>query len=216
MNQKATKTGRIGAILALVGSSIFVQLPIELEKLNWVGVLLFIAAFMSWLSIEIAGTEPQANEDVNQARFDEDVEKFNIIVSMIDKKQFYTLNRTHIQTYMERDSYRGLSDLVHYHENDIFSFHNTRIQAAYEKLVKDAESFLSEFFDLYGSDGRGGMTWRLSGDGWVSDEDFEKIMARIGTLDRKASALASQWERLIVLARGELKGASKAIASYEP
>ncbi|MER8582727.1 hypothetical protein NKG95_29170 [Mesorhizobium sp. M1423] len=120
-----------------------------------------------------------------------------------------------IQTYMDADDYKGLQSLIYYKENDIFPFHNIKIQAIYENFSKGALEFYMDFYGLYTYDGHGRSTWRPSGGRYVSDEIYKEIMAEIAALDKKASKLVALWEELISLSRQELKGASKSIERYE-
>lgn len=215
------KIARIGAIVTLLGSLVWVQWPIDFEKFNVAALILLIGSFFAWISIEIS-TPPRADEKthpatdtVNDNILVDDVEKINSIIKIIDSKQYYILKRKSIQTYMGENDYKGLLDLIYFKENDIFPFHNKEIQTTYENFCEDVESFHNAFYELYTSDGRGRSTWRSGGDLYVSDEEFRRIMSTIGALNRQSSALAASWEDLIKLARRELKGASKAIDRYE-
>jgi hypothetical protein len=114
------------------------------------------------------------------------------------------------------DDYKGLQNLIYYKENDIFPFHNKKIQNLYEKFSKEAKDFYMKYYSLYTYDGRDSATWRPSGGRYVSEEIYKEIQGEIAVLDKKASKLADLWEELINVSRQELKGASKAIERYEP
>lgn len=207
------RIARVGSVLALVGSLIWVQWPINFASFNIAAVILLIAAFVTWISTELA--DYRESERFNDNVMSDDVEKLNAIISLIDRTQFYTLRQKAIQTYMEADDYRGIQNLIYYKENDLFPFHNKRIQSLYENFVKDAHDFIMQFYGLYTYDGHGRSTWRPSGDRYVSDEIYKEIMGDIAVLDRKASKLADLWEEFIAVSRQELKGASKAIERYD-
>lgn len=168
---------------------------------------------MAWVSIELADVSMISKFDDNI--LSDDAEKLNKLLDIIDRNQFYILRNKAIQTYMDEDDYDGLRKLINHSENDIFPFHNQRIQALYEQFCDDVRDFYSDFYNLYTSDGRGNSTWRPSGERYVDDEIYSKIMTKIAFLDRKASRLAQAWIDLISVSRQELKGASKAIERYE-
>ncbi|WP_143540297.1 hypothetical protein [Rhizobium chutanense] len=116
---------------------------------------------------------------------------------------------------METDDYDGILNLIIFRKNDIFPFHNSKIQFLYEKFCSDAYEFHSNFYGLYTNDGRGSSTWRPRGDGYVSEEIYDRVMSKIAVLNDKASELAQQWEELISVSRQELKGASKSVERYD-
>ena len=204
---------RTAAVLALIGSLIWVQWPIDFAKINIGGTILFIAALATWISVEISyySRESKYNDNI----ISDDVSKINSIISIIDKNQYYTLRQKAIQTYMDEDDYDGIRNIIYYRENDLFPFHNQRIQALYENFSAGAKKFHSDFYSLYTSDGRGRSTWRESGNRYVSDEIYEKVMAKIAKLDKQASELADLWEKLIKVSREELKGASTPMERYD-
>jgi hypothetical protein len=204
---------RVGAVITLIGSLVWVQWPVDFEKFNIAALILLIGSFAAWLSMELAeyANDTKSSDHV----LVDDVEKINSIIGFIDRNQYYTLRNKAIQTYMDDDDYEGLLKLVVFRESDIFPFHNSKIQAAYLAFCDDAQSFYREFYGLYTSDGRGRSTWKPPGERWVEDDIYRKVMSKIAGLDRKASRLADAWERLINLARQELKGASKAIDRYD-
>ncbi|MDW9447440.1 hypothetical protein GOA58_07015 [Sinorhizobium meliloti] len=207
-----TRIARVGAVLTLLGSLIWVQWPIDLAKFNAAALILLIGSFMAWVSIELADS---GNSDFNDNIMSEDVDKLNSLLKMIDKNQFYILKEKAIQTYMDDDDYDGLANVISYCRSDIFPFHSQKIQALYDRFCTEARIFYSDFYNLYTSNGRGSSTWRPPGDPYVSDEIYRKVMSKIAVLDDKASKLAQLWEELINVSRQELKGASKAIERYE-
>ncbi|ESY70034.1 MULTISPECIES: hypothetical protein [Mesorhizobium] len=207
------RIARIGSVLALVGSLVWVQWPINFSSFNIAAVILLIAAFITWISTELA--DYRESERFNDNVMSDDVDKLNSIIKIIDRRQFYTLKQKAIQTYMDEDDYRGLQSLIYYRENDIFHFHSVKIQTIYEKFSKEVLEFYMRFYSLYTYDGHGRSTWRPSGDRYVSDEVYKEIQHEIAMLDHKASKLVELWEELINVSRRELKGASKAIERYE-
>ncbi|MGV1766991.1 hypothetical protein G6L94_00045 [Agrobacterium rhizogenes] len=208
-----SKLARIGACLTVMGSLIWVQWPIDLEKFNFAAAALFFASFVTWVSMELA--EFTSDNNARDNVLVDDVKKLNSLLKIVDRKQRYVLRENAIQTYMKDNDYDGLRDLIYFHQDDIFPFHNEKIQALYEKFCSGAETFLSDLYTLYTSDGHGFMTWRPTGERWVSDEIYEEVRSKIANLDRQASALSRSWEELIVLAKQEFKGASVGIEAYE-
>lgn len=205
---------RVGAVITLIGSLVWVQWPVDIEKFNIAALILLIGSFLAWLSIEFA--ELSNKDKADDYILVDDVNKINTIIKFIDKNQYYILRHKSIQTQMRDEDYDGILGLISFRQSDIFPFHNPKIQVAYEKFCSDAEDFCGEFYGLYTSDGRGGSTWRPPGDdGWVEDEIFDRVMSKIAALNRKASLLADDWEGLILLCKNELKGASKSINSYD-
>ncbi|TGU87709.1 hypothetical protein EN794_050465 [Mesorhizobium sp. M00.F.Ca.ET.151.01.1.1] len=208
-----TRIARVGSVLALLGSLIWVQWPVDFSRFNVAAAILFIAAMATWISIELADYRTGAK--IVDNIMSDDVSKINSIIAMIDKNQYYILKQQAIQTYTDDDDYEGLRKVINHKGKDIFPFHNQSIQAAYEKFCESAHDFLMDFYGLYTSDGTGRSTWRPNGDGYVSEEIYQKIMTEIAKLDRRQSKLADLWEELITIARRELKGASKPIDRYE-
>lgn len=145
----------------------------------------------------------------------DDVKKINSLLKIIDRKQAYVLRENAIQTYAMDTDYNGLRDLLYFRDDDIFPFHNEKIQAAYEQFYKDSKEFITDFYKLYTSDGRDRMTWRMSGQHWVPQPQFDAVMVQIAKLDQQASGLSKSWEALIGLARQELKSASLGIDRYQ-
>ncbi|WP_421871784.1 hypothetical protein [Pararhizobium sp.] len=207
------RIARISAILAVFGSLIWVQWPIDFSRFNAAALVLLIASFMTWVSIELADYKGEGISHDNI--MSEDMEKLNKIINVIDRNQFYILKNKAIQTYMDDDDYDGLSKLISFREHDIFPFHNQRIQSLYERFCENSREFCFDFYQLYTSDGRGNSTWRPSGDAYVDDDIYDKVMSKIALLDRKSSKLAELWEEFIKVSRQELKGASKVIERYE-
>jgi len=204
---------RVGAVITLVGSLVWVQWPIDFEKFNIAAMLLLVGSFAAWSSMEVADYSNTTRS--NDHALVDDVNKINTIIGILDKNQYYILRNKAIQTYMDDGDYDALRKLIYFRESDIFPFHNAKIQAAYEVFCQEARDFYGEFYGLYTSDGRGRSTWKPPGERWVDDDIFRNVMSKIATLDRKASALADSWEGLINLARQELKGASKGVDRYE-
>lgn len=207
-----TRIARVGAVLTLLGSLIWVQWPIDLAKFNIAAVILLIASLVTWASIELADSGNSSSKDNIMS---DDVDKLNSLLKLIDKKQYYVLKNKAIETYMNDDDYDGLRNLIIHKEDDIFPFHNKNIQSLYERFYADARDFYSGFYEIYSYDGRDRSTWRPPGGGYVDDETYKNIRKKIAVLDNKASKLAELWEELINVSRQELKGASKAIERYD-
>ena len=212
-----TKLARVGAILTLLGSIIWVQWPPDLSKLNAAAVVLFIGSAVAWIGIELAEfANSKATVDGSQR---DDALKFNSLIGVIDKRQYYVLRHKQIQTYMEDDDYDGLRRLIDLQHLDIFPFHNSQLQALYERFREKSREFYSEFYDLYSSTGDGSSTWRPGGgehgDGWVDDDRYREIMKKKRELDQQASMLADLWEEFVQTARRELKGSAIPLERYE-
>lgn len=207
-----TRIARVGAVLTLLGSVVWVQWPIDLSKFNFAAMILFVASLATWASIELADSKNVTSSDNIMS---DDVDKLNSLLKMIDRKQFYILKNKAIETYMNDDDYDGLRDLISHKDDDIFPFHNKNIQSLYERFGADARDFYSGYYGIYSYDGHDRATWRPPGGGYVDEETYKKIRTKIAELDRKASKLAELWQELINVSREELKGASKAIERYE-
>ncbi|ASV86657.1 hypothetical protein CES85_2244 [Ochrobactrum quorumnocens] len=208
-----SKLARIGSCLAVMGSLVWVQWPIDFQNLNIAGVILLIGSLVTWLGIELA--DFSNGNSAHDGMMVDDVNKLNSLLKLVDRHQAYILREHAIETSMHDTDYDGIQQLVRYHNDDIFPFHNKNIQVHYEQLCRDAEKFLRDLFNLYTSDGRGWMTWRVAGEGWVSQDVYDRVMSRIGELNRQTSLLSQTWEELITLALAELKGASQPINRYE-
>lgn len=207
------RLARIGACLTVMGSLIWVQWPINLENFNFAAGILLLASFMSWVSIELADL---SSKDVGKDNaLNDDVHKMNALLKIVDRRQAYILREHAIETYINDTDYNGLRNLQSYRGDDIFPFHNEKIQFAYEKFCKDVDSFLHDFYDLYTSDGRGRITWRTADERWLPEEQYNRVMKKIAQLNRQTTALSKTWEALVALARQELKDASVRIDPYE-
>jgi hypothetical protein len=196
-----------------MGSLIWMQWPIDLGRFNVAGVILFIASFVTWVGIELA--EHASGNSTHDNLLIDDVKKLNSLLKIIDRKQFYVLREHSIQTYMRDDEYDGLRNVMNFRQDDIFPFHNDKVQHFYEKFCEDAATFLGDLYQLYTSDGSGRMTWRSASGSWLPDDLFRDVMAKICLLNCQASNLAKSWGELITLAKQEFKGASIGIDPYE-
>ncbi len=208
-----SKLARIGSCLAVMGSLIWVQWPIDFDNLNIAGVILLIGSLVTWFSIELA--DFSNDNSTRDSMMIDDVNKLNSLLKLVDRHQAYILREHAIETSIRATDYDGIRQLVQYRNDDIFPFHNKNIQARYEQLCHDAEQFLHDLFNLYTSDGRGWMTWRVAGEGWVPQDVYDRVMGRISELNRQTNSLSQAWEELITLALAELKGASQPIKRYE-
>ena len=207
-----TKIARIGAVLTLMATLVWVQLPIELARIGVAPILFFLAAFVVWVGIELAGWQNHSGYNINT--LNEDVEKLNQLIKLVDRKTYYILRNANLETYIGSDDYRGLGDLLGYYDEDAFPFHNENLQKLYEEFHKKSANFITRLGGLYTSDGRGRATWRPRGDQWVDNDHYEKVEAEMDTLNREASELSGAWENFIKVAKTELRGNSIGIASY--
>lgn len=187
-------------------SLVWAQWPIEMDQ---PAVIALITAFICWLGAEYIShpKDTAAEKNILMA----DVEKINSICDLLGKKQFYTLKEVSISDYIPVDSYNDLGSLINYYKDDILPFHNEKIQNLYKKFCENAISFRGKLFLLYTSDGRGFMTWRPRGEGWVLDPEYEKVREKINKLNDEATQLATDWEALLITAKRELKGAPLSI-----
>lgn len=215
INEHPKRLARVAAVIALLGSLVWVQWPLDLARMNIAGAVLFVAAFMTWASIEYAEFHADGKGSKADNIMSEDASKLNRLLAIVNKRQFYVLKHCAIETYIGDKDYCGLEDIIAFREKDIFPFHSKDIQSKYESFCALAEKFLHGLYGLYTSDGCGSMTWRSRGDGWVSDEVYAKVMTKITGLNGEATILARSWEELITAARDELKGASTPVEHYE-
>jgi len=207
-----SKLARIGSCLAVMGSLIWVQWPIDFHNLNIAGVILFIGSLVTWLGIELADF---ANDtSIKDNLLVDDVRKLNSILKIVDRRQFNILREHAIETYMSDDAYNGLRDIIYFRQEDIFPFHNEKIQRLYVKFCEDSDVFLDDLYSLYTADGRGRMTWRTADERWVPDNVYKEVMGKIALLNQMASNLAKAWAELVILAKQEFKGASVGIDPY--
>ncbi len=207
------KLARIGACLTVMGSLIWVQWPINLQDFNFAAGILLLASFVSWVSMELADLSSDDTGVDNTTN--DDVRKMNALLKIVDRRQAYILREHAIETYMDDSDYDGLRDLQYYRSDDIFPFHNGKIQIAYENFCKDADSFLHHLYNLYTSDGRGRITWRTRDERWLPEDQYNQVMEKIAHLNRQTSTLSKSWEALVALARQELKDAPMRIDPYE-
>ncbi|MDT4860630.1 hypothetical protein FQZ97_952010 [compost metagenome] len=207
-----SKLARIGSCLAVMGSLVWVQWPIDFQNLNIAGVILLIASFVTRLGIELADFANDTGTKDNLLV--DDVRKLNSLLKIVDRRQFYILREHAIETYMNDDAYNGLRDIIYFRQDDIFPFHNEKIQRLYVKFCEDSDAFLDDLYSLYTADGRGRMTWRTADERWVPNDVYKEVMGKIALLNQMTSNLAKSWEELIVLAKQELKGASVGIDPY--
>lgn len=207
-----SKLARIGSCLAVMGSLVWVQWPIDFQNLNIAGVILLIGSLITWLGIELADF---ANDTgIKDNLLVDDGRKLNSLLKIVDRQQFSILRENAIETYMSDDAYNGLRGIIFFRRDDIFPFHNEKIQRLYVKFCEDSATFLGDLYSLYTADGRGQMTWRTADERWVPDNVYKEVMGKIALLDQMASNLAKSWEELAILAKQEFKGASVGIDSY--
>lgn len=210
---------RIGAVIALVGSLIAIQWPIDFANLNIPAVLLFIAALVTWIGVEVADlhriADPSAGDQKAAALMTEDVNKINHLMTLIDRNQYYVVKNFAVETYFWDSIYDGILKLNRYYEDDLFPFHNGKIQEKYIQLVNEAKDFHHDLYLLYTSDGKGRSTWRTRDDRWVPDDVYNRVMEKVAALNKQTTNIADFWEQLIEVARQELKGAPKSITRYE-
>ncbi|MGY4751378.1 hypothetical protein ACVNHC_16100 [Pannonibacter sp. Q-1] len=209
----AKNLAKIAAIIALMGSLVWVQWPIDLSKVSPGALLTFVAAFIAWVSFELEDLSSVLK--IENRKMNEDVEKINSLIGIIDKKQYYILRNNAIETTMQNDDYEGLSKLLDYYEDDIFPFNNRDVQAKYEKFCRDSEDFLNELMSIYNKGSNGWMTWRPDNGSWVSQDKYDYVMNKINELNIKSRNLNDSWISFLKLASKSLSGASISIERYK-
>ncbi|MCR9121148.1 MAG: hypothetical protein NXH91_02620 [Phyllobacteriaceae bacterium] len=208
-----TKVTRIGAILALMATLVWVQWPLDFNRLGVGQSITFLAALMTWIGIEWADWQNHYGYNINS--LDEDATKVNYLIEILDRKTYYQLRYANVETYIRVDDYKGLEEFLAYYEADLFKFHNNSIQDSYDNVERLGRIFIHNLWSLYTSDGRGWATWRPRNDDWVEDEIFEKVMLKIAGLNRDATAVADAWEDFIKVAKSELRGNSVGLNFYK-
>ena len=103
-----TKTARIGAVLALVASLVWVQWPIEFARIGIAPILAFVAAFVVWVGVELADWQNHHGYNINT--LNEDVGKLNQLIKLVDRKTYYILRNANLETYIGSDDYKGLDN----------------------------------------------------------------------------------------------------------
>lgn len=207
-----TKIGRIGTILTLIGSLIWVQWPIEFAQFDPFKILAVLAALVLWISVEAADWKNHNGYNINS--LNEDVMKLNSLLSIIDRSTYYTLRETPIETYIYTDDYNGLSSLDSHHGLDIFPFHNELLQEKYEEFCLKSNKFQGVLWGLYTSDGTGRATWIPNGYDYRDEEKYENKRQKTLKLSQDAYELSKDWESFLTIAKKELKGNSVGVASY--
>ena len=209
-----TKIARIGTVLALLSALVWFQWPIDFDRIGIASSITLIGALLSWIAVELADWQNHHVYNINT--LNEDAEKLNNLIQIVDRKTYYILRNANVETYIGCDDYIGLENLVAHFEADPFPFHNEKIQRLYEDFKKRSEKFLGDLWTLYTSDGQGRATWRPIGNRWVDDVTYERVMSKITNLNRMTAELAEAWEEFIKLSKTELRGNSIGIASYQP
>ncbi|MEP4032195.1 hypothetical protein [Roseibium polysiphoniae] len=204
---------RVGSVLALIGSLVWIQWPIEFEKFGPGSFVAFVACLVIYIAIEFA--EFSRNSSVQENILNDDVKKFNYILEIVDYNQSYVIMNYDIETYIDDEDYRGLRKIVRYFDDDMFPFHNKRVQDYFASFCQKSEDFLSALYEIYTSTGRGTATWRPGGDGYVSNEEYEKVIEEIGEIRRIKRQASDIWEEFIKVAREELKGSTVRMKQYE-
>ena len=207
------RLSRIASVLFIIGSLIWIQWPIDLERFNIASLVLLIASLISWLALEAASFQNKVGLHDNADS--DDAKKLNTILSYIDSKQYYILKHYNIETYFADNDYDGVSKIIYYFENDIFPFHNDELQSIYLKFCRESKEFYYELFTLYTSEGNGRATWRPTGGRYVPEDAYREVQAKIAVLNSKATKLADQWEELISVARQKLIKSSVKIEQYQ-
>lgn len=78
-----SKLARIGSCLAVMGSLIWVQWPIDFHNLNIAGVILLIGSLVTWLGIELADFANDTGMKNNLLV--DDVRKLNSLLKIVDR-----------------------------------------------------------------------------------------------------------------------------------
>lgn len=207
------RLARISAVLILIGSLIWVQWPVDFERFGPGPIILFVGSLVAWLGIELADWN---NNFSKQNGFDrDDVNKINHLLRIIDKKQFYILRESVIETYMDGEDFRGLKDVLNYRKIDVFPFHNVLVRDAYERFCALSSEFLDKYSSLYTSDGNGRKTWRPSGGRHVPQDRYDEIMLECARLSRQLYKISEAWEGLIKVSRENLNVKDESIKFYE-
>lgn len=207
------KLTRIGAILALMATLVWVQWPLDFNRIGIGQSVAFLAALMTWIGIEWADWQNHYGYNINS--LNEDARKVNDLIEILDRKTYYQLRHANVETYIGADDYKGLERLLAYREVDLLNFHSKAIQDKYENVERLGRRFIHDLFSLYTTDGHGRATWRPHSDGWVEDEIYEKVMLKIAELNQDATAVADAWEDFIIVAKSELRGNSVGLNSYK-
>lgn len=212
ISETPIRLARIGAVLALLASVLWIQWPIDFEKFNVFSILIFIGSALTWSSIELADYKAHP---VNNGDIRDDVKKINTLLRIVNRHQYYVLKNKAIETYIPSEDYDGLLNLLSYRADDIFPFHHEVLQEKYLEFCCKSEEFLHELWDLYTSDGNGRASWRSPYEWWVPEEIYKRIQAQIAKLNRRVSELAKLWEEFIALARNECKTVADQITRYD-
>jgi hypothetical protein len=202
-----TKLGRIGSILALIASTVFVQWPINFSEINIAAVIGFIAALVTWMAVE--AVEFNRDRPLRLNELDADAEKLNQLMSIFHRNAYYYFCNTELQTYIDHSDIEPLHRLLSYQEDDLLPFHNPRLEEGYQQVVAKAREYVSGLWGLYTGTGDGRATWRPARDeGYVSDEHYKAVMDEKRRLNDIAWSMADDWKNFIAVAKGELRGSS--------
>ncbi|WP_417692038.1 hypothetical protein [Roseibium sp.] len=206
------KLARIGAILSLLGSLIWIQWPLNLEEVSPAALTIFMGCLITWVAIEIAdlpNIDKSRQNEVNQ-----DAEKLNFILKKIDFQQSYILKNYAIETYIEQPSYDGLKEIRTYHDEDRFPFHNKEMQKAFDEFCLSVSVFLNALYGLYTADGRGNITWRPGGTEYVPETEYELIKQEICIITDKKVDCSNKWDKFLIISNNALKDSTIRIEKY--
>ncbi len=204
---------RLAAVVSLMAALVVVQWPFSFGDVGYGKVLFLVAALTAWIGIEAA--DFQNHYGYNLSELNEDAAKLNNITKRMDRRTFYIVKNHAVETYIGSDDYRGLDDILAYHEEDVFPFHNDTLQKDYVDFCILCSDFLRELWTLYTIDGRGRATWKSPGEGWVSEEVYERVRGKVALLNSQSGAIADAWEIFVKKSKRELRGNTVGISGYD-
>ncbi len=200
---------KVGAVLALLGSVLWGQFPIDLNDIGPGPLIMFIASFITWISLELSEV-PLSNKNSN-----EDAIKLNAILKFIDKNTYYNISKCYLETTIGIYDYKGLEELLDYRNTELNKFHDKILEKYYSDFCAKAKIFLAGVWTLYTSDGGNTATWRPIGNGYVSDARYQEVRNEISRLNDLADKLATDFAELIKKSQIQLKDSNVAINYYE-
>lgn len=200
-----TKLGRIGSILALIASTIFVQWPLDFNEINLAAIIVFIATLIIWISVEAVEFSRERPFRINE--LDADARKLNNLMAIFHQNAYYHFSKTELQTYINATDIEPLHHLKRYQEDDLLPFHNREIEERYQRIAAQAGNYIVGLWTLYTSTGDGRATWRPAGNhGQVTDQRYESVISEKRRLDHIAWAMADDWKDFVAYAKRELRG----------
>jgi hypothetical protein len=124
VREHPSRLARISSVLVMLGSLVWVQWPLQYEEFGIASSLLFFGSLVAWIGMELADLGKKDSIIIN--KINDDVQKMNYILELIDRNQSYIIRNLAIETYIHDDEYYGLQRLCDYYSDDMFPFH-TRV-----------------------------------------------------------------------------------------